>query len=234
MVVFDYKENESWGNVGWLGSDNYYTFWGNVYTQKFAEYFENKIVLDIGAGNGRIWEEALKSGFKVKELHLIDPALNISPQLSGMPKVVEHRTTLDSIGGICGDVAIFKQSIHHVHGIMGAKMFDIIQSPLFINLSMPLKPAWPISPALMKKYKPSVLDVENTLKQSSKVIQQSLLVSYPVRMKRDDWCAMLSQRFTSILHDCDDAYIEREIEWVKQNQPDILEFNDTLECLVFR
>ena len=54
VTVFDYKQHSSWGTVGWLGSDEYYAFWGDVFARKLAKYFEDKVVLDIGAGNGRI------------------------------------------------------------------------------------------------------------------------------------------------------------------------------------
>jgi len=233
VPTFDYKQHSSWGNVGWLGSDEYYAFWGNVFAQKLAKYFEGKIVLDIGAGNGRVWEEALRFGLKVEALHLVDPALNVSPWLSSRPEAILHTTTVDNMQGVNGDVALFKQSIHHVYGALGNDLFNIIPCPLFINLSMPLSTEWPLSSVLIKKHKLSVLDVEHIVQKTSQTILETFSVDYPVAMKRDDWIMMLRQRFTSILHDCDNDFIESEMVWVEQNQPDTLKFNDALECTIF-
>jgi hypothetical protein len=233
LAKFNYKENNSWGNIGWLGSDAYYTFWGDLFARKLAGYFQHKTILDIGAGTGRVWDEAFRLGLEPKELHLIDPALNISRDLSAKPEITAYKTTIDNVQGLHGDVAVFKQSIHHVYDAIGLDLFDAVQCPLFINFSMPLDTEWPLSPALMEKYKPSVLDVESIVKQSSKIIKSTFAVSYPVKIKRDDWCLMLKQRFISTLHDCDDCFLEKEILWVEKNQPDILEFNDTIECTIF-
>ena len=233
MEAFDYKKNDSWGNAGWLGSDAYYRFWGEVYALDLAEYFCNKTIVDIGAGNGVIWEKALDQGLVFKELHLIDPALNISAKLSCVPNVIKHETTLEKLGTISADVAVFKQSIHHVYAGLGAEMFDAIKAKMYVNFSMPPNPDWPMSRALKELYKPSCLDVRDIFKNSKKNLKATSSISYPVEMHRDVWCSLLKKRFTSILHDCDDAFIEREIKWVRENLPSDIFFADTLECLVF-
>lgn len=234
MEAFDYQKNDSWGNVGWLGSDEYYRFWGKIYAHDLGQYFQNKIIIDVGAGNGLIWEKALDQGLVFKELHLIDPALNISEGLSTIPNVIEHPTSLQNLDCITADVAVFKQSMHHVYGELGVDMFNVIQAKTYVNFSMPPTPDWPMSHALMERYKPSCLDIREVIEGAQKDAIASSMISYPVKMERDVWYALLKKRFTSILHDCSDDFIEREIFWVKDNMPEQLCFPDTLECLIFK
>lgn len=233
MSAFDYKTNNSWGNSGWLGSDDYYVFWARTFAHDLEGYFRDKTIMDIGAGNGRIWQEALALGLDVKMLHLIDPALDTDPGLAERDNVAAHRATAEKSPDINADVAVFKQSIHHVYAALGPAMFDRVHADVFINFSMPLDPEWPMSPALKEKYRPSVTDVDALVRCAGREITRRQNFSYPVRMSRGQWCDMLRARFSSILHDCDDSFIKAEVHWAHQNLPDYLAFDDTLECLVF-
>lgn len=230
----NYEENNSWGNLGWLGSDEYYAFWSNVFLNELAPYFENKTIFDIGAGNGRIWNEALKKGLKVTTLNLVDQALDIAPELESAPNVTPYKKSLADIPDIHCDTILFKQSLHHIYSALGDNMFDHLHAQTFINLCMPAQPNWPISPELKKKYAPSYLDVAQVVKRANKNVTETFDISYPVEMSRDTWCAMLKERFTSILHDCEEDFINREIEWVKENLPEQLKFFDHLECMIFK
>lgn len=234
MVSFNYQKHDSWGEIGWLGRDEYYNFWGNIFATELFKFFKNRTVLDIGAGNGRLWQEAFNQGLLVTELHLIDPALNISPSLSKRREVIEHKTNIENLKHVPCDVVVFKQSVHHIYQEMGAEMFKMFDTPVFINFSMPENPDWPISKALRKRFALSYLDVEQITQNAGKTILHKTLISYPVVMNKKEWHTMLEQRFTSILHDCDDAFIRREQSWVNDNFPEKIAFYDHLECHIFR
>ncbi len=230
-MSFDYNAHDSWGNLGWLGRDDYYAFWGRTLSGDLKAHLDGQVILDIGAGNGRIWEDAFKQGLRVKALHLIDPALNISADLKALDNVFTHTGNVETLG-LSGNVALFKQSIHHIYSSLGADLFNIINCPKVINFSMPQQPEWPLSPALMQRYKPSVLDVRAATEQAGHSITHSFEIAYPVTMRREDWQNMIRNRFTSILHDCDDDFIAHEINWLENNHPETLSFNDTLDCLI--
>jgi len=231
-VDFDYNKNNSWGNMGWLGSDEYYAFWGCIIAKERADLFQNKTILDIGAGNGRIWQEAIAQGLAFETIHLIDTALNVSPDLAKNPDIILHPEGLQSTQKLYGDVAMFKQSIHHIHDFMGSQMFDVIQAKTFVNLSMPANPDWPMSPEFEKKILPSCLDITDVFNNSNKKINNIFDISYLVEISRDDWCTMIKNRFTSTLHDCNDEFITQEITWAQENLPSQLNFSDRLECLI--
>ena len=233
MVTFDYNANKSWGCFGWLESSAYHNFWGRVFSHDLSDYLLKKKILDVGSGDGRVWLSALDLGLVVKELHLIDPALKIIPNLTQRPEIVTYKKSLQEWPPIPVDVIVFKQSIHHLYDALGTDLFAPLKADCFINFSMPSCPEWPMSPALLERYKPSVLDIKEMISQAGKSIKTSFIFSFPVEMHQNEWCEMLHQRFSSILHDCDDEFIEQEISWLKQNQPNILRFNDSLECLVF-
>lgn len=232
-IAFNYKNHDCWGKIGWLGTSEYYEFWGSVFAKHLADFFKGNVILDIGAGNGRVWHEALNLGLLVKQLNLIDPELDVTPELALKPGVVLHKKTLESLQGIHGDIVVFKQSIHHLHERMGLSMFEALPGKTFVNFSMPANPDWPMSPELKKKFELGYLNVSDVVKNAGKKTKGSFLFSYPVKTKRVNWCLMLEQRFTSILHDCDDDFISREVAWVNNNLPDTLEFLDHLECVIF-
>ena len=149
----------TWGKSGWLGTSEYYSFWGRVFAVDLKPFFQDKTILDIGAGNGQVWQEALNVGLAINELHLIDPALDIALDLSQRRNVISHRKSLDELQYTHADIALFKQSLHHVYNLMGQKMFDTLQVSQFINFSMPAEPEWPMSPELQKRYLPSCLNI---------------------------------------------------------------------------
>ena len=226
MKKFDYFKNPTWGSNGWLNTANYYNFWGNIYKQFDLN---EKIVIDIGAGNGRIWDVVFETGLKVKELHLVDPVLQVSSCLQKHEHVVLHKKLLKECVLPYADIAIFKQSFHHLYQIWGKQVFDLFQAETIIIFCMPPEPLWPLSPVLRSKYDAAYSKIDSDLLTVSKKKNYvTFLLDYPVSLDRSEWCSMLASRFFSTLHDCTDEFIQEEIRWANENLPDKLRFSDRL------
>lgn len=232
-IIFDYVQNKSWGQTGWLSSVAYRHFWSGVFADELSILFENQIVIDIGAGDGAVWEGAMEQSLRPAHLHLVEPVFEVFPSLKARGNVTHYPSMLHDIGVLQGDVAVFKQSFHHVYDCMGSAVFDVLDVRTFMNFSMPLDCGWPMSPDFRALYEPSVMDMDAVIAQMGMHVIERRDIRYPVVLDRDEWCAMIGRRFTSVLHDCSDDFIAAEIAWAQSNLPDVLEFHDTLECLVF-
>ncbi len=153
------------------------------------------------------------------------------PELSG--RAVHHSKALQDVCLLQADVAVFKQSLHHIYGDIGLRCFDYLDVEQFVNYSMPLECDWPMSSQFRALYMPSVQDVEAIVQNAGMRVIERRVIDYPVTMSRAEWCIMLERRFTSVLHSCDDEFIAAEVVWAQKNLPEMLSFNDCLECLVF-
>ncbi|MDT8363899.1 MAG: hypothetical protein RQ714_04535 [Nitrosomonas sp.] len=200
-----------------------------------GEVLDQKHIIDIGAGSGKLWETALKKGLSPKRLDLLDPALNISQALERKSCVYPLRGGLESFGTSTADVAFFKQSFHLALKCLGDALFDYyLPGHTCVVLYMPHKPEWPISPAFCDLYKTKEVIIEDIARNAGKSVIKQTRFDFPVIMSRKEWCDMLRARFTTTLHSVDNNFIENEIKWVEDHYPGILSFNDPLKCLIFR
>lgn len=230
----DSEQQLPWAKLGWLSSSEYYDFWGAVLV---SDGLKPKIngcrIADIGAGNARIWQAALQQGLEPDQLQLIDPDLGIAPELAAKPNIVTLKKPLEEIAPVVADVALFKQSFHLIYRKCGLGLFDLIQADTYITFTMPHNIEWPTSEAFLDSYRPTCLDFQKIIIESGKKIIAKKQFDYPVRMDRAEWIQMLENRFVSCLANCSDALIADEIAWALKNLPEKLEFNDSLECLIF-
>ena len=223
-----------WAAKGWLASPAYADYWSDVYCTKLAPYFNGKVVADIGAGNGCVVEDAICKGLAPKELHLIDPDLHISAELEKYDFVRAHPCSLKGMPPMAVGTALFKQSFHLVYQDMGSALFNVLTAHDYIVLRMPLAVDWPLSGAAKTILRESSSDIWPHFQAAGKTLISMESFSYSVRLPRVEWLGMLQGRFLSCLHGIDDDAIAQEIFWAQANLPDILEFSDRLECLIFR
>jgi len=234
ITKFSEKERNRWADEGWLSSNSYYNFWGNIFSKDLDQYIRNKEVVDIGTGNGLVWENTLNKGANPSHLTMIDPDLSISEKLAGRDFISPHRSTIENVEEIIGDTIIFKQAFHLVYEKSGDRLFDLVKGKNFISFAMFPEIDWPVSDAFKEVHAPSCPDARKIIEKNGKKIIESKLYSYPVTMNREEWISMIEGRFISCLYACDDGFIENEVSWIQDNCPDIVEFKDTLECLIFR
>ncbi len=228
-----FEPGSAWNKQGWLATDSYYSFWGNVFANELTTFLKDKIITDIGTGNGIIWEKSLEQRLSVKRLDLIDPDLCTRPQLHNLDFVTAYRNNIEDISPITTDVALFKQSFHLAYGAMGDTLFNKINAARFITFAMAPDPIWPMSPAFKKRFILDCPDFQTIMTKNGKKLIHTEYFPFPVGLPLKEWISMIENRFISSLHDVDDAFITQEIEWATQYLAEQLYFYDTLECLVF-
>jgi hypothetical protein len=218
-----------WGKSGWLASPAYRAFWSGVLARELRPFLAGKSIADIGAGKAAIWPGALEI-LGLTRLQLIDPYLDVDGALAAHPLVVCSKAPLESLWpSLAAEVLFFKQSFHFAYAALGAEMF---RAGTLITLSMPKEIGWPVSQRFRQLYAPTHLDIAALARAHGKTIAYHQPLSFAVSMPRDTWVAMLRCRFVSCLHQCDDAWIEEEVRWANVHLPQVLAFDDTLECVV--
>lgn len=224
----DYVKNDSWGNSGWLSDDTYYRHLAHFLEDNMAESFTGKTVADIGAGRARLWDHLLQQGVCPRSLHLIDPNLQPSAELSGRDMVILTRAGLEAVAPVSVDTVVFKQSLHHLVDIYGSDLSSMIKAEQVLTFSMPEDVSWPMSPDFRQGYLKSYSGIREHFNALGCQLEQALEWSYPVRLSRDEWCEMVKKRFTSVLHDVEAEFIEQEVHWAQENLAENLLFEDRL------
>jgi hypothetical protein len=233
-LLEDCEQQLPWAKRGWLSSSEYYDFWGEVLvSDSLKSRMDGRQITDIGAGNARIWQAALEQGLEPGQLQLVDPDLSVGPELAARPNIVTLKNTLEEIAPVATEVALFKQSFHLIYNKFGLELFDLIQADTYMTFTMPRDIEWPTSKAFLDLYRPTCIDFHQIIAESGKKIIAENQFDYPVYMHRAEWIQMLENRFVSCLADCTDTLIADEIAWALKNLPQELEFNDSLECLIF-
>lgn len=233
--LIDHNEQQlPWAKYGWLSSDDYYVFWGSVLAgEDLRSRIDGRQIVDVGAGNGRMWQAALEQGLEPDALRLIDPDLGVVPELAARPGVIVQKNALQDLAPVMADVALFKQSFHLIYNKFGPELFDLVQADTYLAFTMPREIAWPASEAFMEWYRPTWIDFHEIIAESDRKIIAENQYDYPVHMHRSEWITMIENRFVSCLANCNDKLIAEEIAWAVKNLPEELEFNDTLECIIF-
>lgn len=227
------NQKNPWAKRGWLLDGAYYSFWGNILSRDLRDLLHGRVVADIGSGNARVWEPALRGGLRPAQLTLIDPDLGIAPSLAALDFVTPLKEGLADAAPVTADTALFKQSFHLVHRAVGPALFDMVRSPVYINFSMPHRIDWPVSEVFLELFRPSHLDVRQEAARAGKSVIAAKVYDYPVRITRDEWIAMIENRFVSCLKDCSEETLALETGWAMMNLPETLEFSDRVECIVF-
>lgn len=231
--ISNIDDHQAWAKYGWLSSDAYCEFWGKILATHLKPHLEGLHVVDVGAGNGRIWEEAFSLGLSLKHLTLIDPNLSVSKKLIEHNDVSLFKDYLGNVEIIEPDVFFFKQSFHLLSIALGQKLFSIIEDKQIIHLAMENPIQWPISDDLKKLCLHHCHEIFSFPEVTERTILLKRKLCFPVIIRRDEWIVMLQQRFISCLHAVDDSFIDKEIAWAKTNLPETLKFNDCLECIIF-
>lgn len=224
-----------WAKRGWLASPEYYDFWGGILARDLRPWLDGKTVADIGAGNARIWQAAFEHGLEPAKLSLIDPDLGAKDELLARPDVYAQRAQLEDVAPVKTEVAVFKQSFHLIYDRAGPAIFDMVRAAdACIHFAMPPGIDWPVTETFMELFRPTCPDIRAILAENGRTIMEERRLDFPVRMDRAEWIRMVENRFISCLHDCGDDVIKHETRWARDTLPEKLEFNDTLECLIFR
>lgn len=226
----------AWSQSGWLASDRYYQFWGEILSEKLRPYLENRHVADIGAGNGKIWEAAFHRGLPLKHLTLIDPHVSASGPFLESKHVSIIRLPLAENGvPVSADTLFFKQSFHLVFNPPeSVTLPNGTTNQHIIVLYMGRGINWPVSEKFKMLHAASCSDPCEWMPRHGKKLVLKTRFSFPVRITRQQWIEMIANRFSSCLHALNAREIESEITWIDKNTPDELYFDDTLECAIFK
>ena len=169
-----------WAAKGWLSSADYSDYWSRIYSVDLAPYLTDRIVAEIGVGNGLVIEKAIQNGLRPTRLYLIDPDLHISAQLQALDFVRSYACSLADMPRMVTQTALFKQSFHLIHQQMGAALFDVLQAETYVVLRMPEDVEWPLSDTLKTILRQSCADVAPLFAAAGRTMVSAEVFSYPV------------------------------------------------------
>ena len=229
----------NWDRSSWLSSKEYFEELSSQLIE-FLDIREEKKILDVGCGRGHLLESL------ANKVNFIHKPIGVEP--------VKHENTISQRIEIINssinfffqnnnskfDLVILKQVLHLLNSNEREYFYQEIKKYLNNNgqivfIHMNNQTEIPQFPLMGNKLKLSIDSHHLLLEELNKNFKLLNIqnFTYSVKISLDEYLAMITNRYMTVLLDFSEEEIKEGIAFIKQNYSNHLGFNDTLTIETF-